>query len=71
MLFEAAGIDPSFIVRRMLSGLLVAEFAASKELSPEIFAELIAEAAKLEPRQHRAERDARHLAAQWLAVIKY
>jgi hypothetical protein len=71
MIFEAAGVEPAFTVRRMLSDALVGTLAAGKTIASSKLAELLADAARSEPRTHRAGQDARHLAAQWRAVLEY
>jgi len=70
LMFDAAGFEPVFTIRRMLADLLIAQRAAAVSIPAEVFKVLLAKAGDTIPRTHRAEQDARHLAAQWLAVIQ-
>jgi hypothetical protein len=69
-LFEEAGLDPSFTIRRMDAQVLIAELAANRGLYADAYVQAKAVAARLAPRMHRAEADARYLVILWNAVAR-
>jgi len=69
-LFDSAGITPKFAIRRMLSDVLVRQFAASRRIGPDAYMELLAQTRLLWPPTHRAGPDARYWAHAWLAIMR-
>lgn len=65
LLFDAAGLEPTFIVRKTDARILISERAADRGLNEAVYARAKALVAELAPRRHRAEADARHLAVLW------
>lgn len=65
LLFDAAGIEPTFVVRRTDARILISQAAADRGLDEAAYARVKILAAKMAPRPHRAEADARHLALLW------
>lgn len=66
--FDAAGVDPAFTIRRVDARVLIAQRAAKIGLGEDAFTRVKAEANALAPRRHRAEADACHLAIRWKLV---
>lgn len=70
LLFDAAGIEPTFIVRKTDATVLISRVAGDRGLDEAAHARAKAKAADLAPRLHRAEADARHLAVLWDIVSR-
>lgn len=69
LLFEAAGLEPTFIVRKTDARVLISQRAAERGLDDAAYARARALATELAPRRHRAEADARHLAVLWNIIL--
>ncbi len=67
-MFEEAGDDPAFTIRRTHADIVMGERAARFGWDGPGLARVTAEALQLAPRTHRAEADARHLAQLWLML---
>jgi hypothetical protein len=63
-MFDAAGLDPAFRVRRTDPAVLIEQLAGDRA----IYAEAKRHASRKAPPKHRAEADARHWAALWAQV---
>lgn len=70
LLFDAAGLEPTFLVRRTDARVLISRVAGDRGLDEAAYARAKAKAADLAPRRHRAEADARHLAVLWNIVAR-
>jgi len=70
LLFGAAGFEPDFSIRRNDARILISQAAADRGLDETTYARAEASAAELEPRLHRAEADARHLAFVWNIIAR-
>lgn len=68
LLFDAAGLEPTFTIRRTDARVLVSRAAAARGLDEAAYARAKSLAAEMAPRRHRAEADARHLALLWNIV---
>lgn len=71
LLFDAAGLDPFFTVRRTSADILISQAAAGRGMDRATYASTEALAAEQAPRRHRAEADARHLAFFWHNVTHH
>ncbi len=69
-LFDAAGLEPTFLVRRTDARVLISRVAGDRGLDEAAYARAKAKAVALAPRRHRAEPDARHLAVLWNIVAR-
>jgi hypothetical protein len=67
LLFTAAGIEPQFTVS-MNAKEIIAGIVARRHLHADALAHAREVAGKLAARRHRAEADARHLAAIWQVI---
>ena len=67
-LFEEAGIDPSFTVRRTDANVLVLQLASNHGWSAQQYAAAEQAVERVSPRTHRAEADARYWAVLWQLV---
>ena len=67
-LFDEAGVEPAFQLRRTAAEALISAHAAKLGLSADAYDRAKREAASKAPRRHRAESDARHLAVLWAAI---
>ncbi len=65
LLFDAAGLEPTFIIRRTDARVLISQVAGDRGFDEAAYARAKAKAMDLAPRRHRAEPDARHLAVLW------
>jgi hypothetical protein len=70
LLFEAAGLEPAFTIRKVDARILIAQSAVNRGLDEATYARAKAQAAELAPRRHRAEADARHLAVLCDSVVR-
>ena len=66
LLFEAAGLEPDFRVRRTDPEVLIASLAGDRAR----YVEAKREAARIAPTKHRAEADARHWAVLWAIIAR-
>lgn len=62
-IFNSAGLDPAFTIRRMDAEVLILELAKLRGLDAGNYERARLKAKRLAPRIHRAGADARHLAA--------
>lgn len=65
-LFDAAGIEPQFWVRRIDPAVLIERLAGDRAA----YAEAQRTALRLAPPRHRAEADARHWAVLWAMIVR-
>jgi hypothetical protein len=70
IIFDEAGPEPSFTIRRTSADVLTAQFAANLGWDTVSYEAAKAEADRISPRTHRAEADARHLAVLWDIISK-
>ncbi|HET9148395.1 MAG TPA: hypothetical protein VFN77_10110 [Acetobacteraceae bacterium] len=70
LLFDAAGVEPSFTIRRTDARILISQAAGERGLDEAAFSRAKVRAAEMAPRRHRAEADARHLAVLWTIVAR-
>jgi len=68
LLFDAAGFEPTFTIRRTDARVLISQAAADRGLDEAAYARAKALATETAPRRHCAEADARHLALIWHIV---
>jgi hypothetical protein len=68
IIFEEAGPDPTFTIRRTHADVLVAQLAAKLGWDSASYEAAKAEADCISPRTHRAEADARHWAMFWRII---
>jgi hypothetical protein len=61
-IFAAAGLEPTFTIRRMDAEILISELAVNRGMDAAAYSQAKSKAEQLVPRTHRAEADARHLA---------
>jgi hypothetical protein len=67
-IFGEADSDPSFTIRRTHADVLIGNLAVARGWTLAAYEAAKEEAARLAPRTHRAEADARHLALLWQTV---
>jgi hypothetical protein len=65
-LFDAAGIEPEFWVRRTGPGILIARLAEDRAT----YAKAKRQALRIAAPNHRAEADARHWAVLWAMIAR-
>jgi hypothetical protein len=65
-LFDAAGIEAEFLVRRTDPAVLIGARAGDRA----IYAEAKRKALRMAPPNHRAEADARHWAVLWAMIAR-
>jgi hypothetical protein len=65
-LFEAAGLEPEFVVRRTDAAVLIKALVGDRA----VYAEAKRQALRIAPPTHRAEADARHWAVLWAMVAR-
>ena len=70
LIFAAAGLEPTFTLPRLDARTLIAGLATERGMDAATLAQAKADAARLAPRRHRAEADARHLAVFWKIVAQ-
>ncbi len=68
LMFDEAGVDPGFVIRRMHADVLMRQLAPTRGWTSPGYESSKREAARACPRTHRAEADARHLAVLWQIV---
>ena len=70
IIFDEAGLDPAFTIRRTHADVLIAQLAAKLGWDSASYVAAKAETDRISPRTHRAEADARHLAVLWRTISK-
>jgi hypothetical protein len=70
ILFDDAGAEPTFAISRLHTGVLTAQLAAEHGWDSTAYEAAKADAARISPKAHRAEADARHLAVLWHIISK-
>jgi hypothetical protein len=70
IIFEEAGPEPTFTIRRTSADVLTAQLAVRLGWNTVSYEAAKAEADRSSPRTHRAEADAHHLAALWRIISK-
>ena len=70
LLFTTAGVEPTFRISKIDARVLISQAAAESGLDEAASACAKALAIEIAPRRHRAEPDARHLAALWNIVTR-
>jgi hypothetical protein len=70
IVFDEAGLDPAFTIRRTHADVLLAQLAAKLEWDSASYEASKIKADRISPRTHRAEVDARHLAVLWRMISK-
>ena len=70
VIFDEAGPEPTFTIRRTSADVLTAQLAAKLGWNTVSYEAAKAEADRSSPRTHRAEADARHLAVHWHIISK-
>jgi len=68
LVFEAAGLEPTFTIRETDARLFISRLAADRCIDADAYARARESATQREPRRHRAEADARHLATLWWII---
>jgi hypothetical protein len=68
IIFDEAGLDPAFTIRRTDADVLTSQLAAKLRWDSASYEAAKSEADRLSPRTHRAEADARHLAVLWRII---
>jgi hypothetical protein len=68
IIFEEAGPDPAFTIRRTHADVLIAQLAVKLGWDSASYEAAKAEANRISPRTHRAEADARHWAVLWRMI---
>ena len=67
-MFEAAGVEPDFTIRRMSAEVLIEQLANERGMNAGDLERARAWAVQVSPRRHRAGADACHLARLWNIV---
>jgi hypothetical protein len=70
IIFDEAGLDPAFTIRRTDADVLTSQLAAKLRWDSASYEAAKSEADRISPRTHRAEADARHLAVLWRIISK-
>jgi len=70
IVFEEAGCDPAFTVRRMHADELIGNLAVNRGWTPAAYEIIKEETTRRAPRTHRAADDALHLALLWRLVSR-
>jgi hypothetical protein len=70
IIFDEAGPDPAFTIRRTHADVLIAQLAMKLGWDSASYEAAKAVADRISPRTHRAEADARHLAVLWRMISK-
>jgi hypothetical protein len=70
IIFDEAGPDPAFTIRRLHANILTTQVAAKLGWTSASYETANTEAARIAPRTRRAEDDARHLAVRWQIIAK-
>jgi hypothetical protein len=67
-MFDAAGLEPTFRVRKLLATLHVQKLADELSVPASSFIQMQRASERISPRIHRAEADARYWATLWLTM---
>jgi hypothetical protein len=70
IIFDEAGLDPIFTIRRTHADVLIAQLATKLGWDSASYEAAKAVADRISPRTHRAEADARHWAVLWRTISK-
>ena len=70
IIFDEAGLDPAFTIRRTYADVLTSQLAAKRGWNSASYEAAKSEADRISPRTHRAEADARHWAVLWRTISK-
>ena len=70
LIFAAARLQPTFALPRMDAKTLIAKLATERGMDAAALGQAKVDAARLAPRRHRAEADARNLAVLWNTVAQ-
>jgi hypothetical protein len=70
IIFDEAGPDPTFTIRRLHANVLISQLEAKLGWDSAAYKAAMTEAARMSPRAHRAEADARHLAVLWQIISR-
>ena len=70
IIFDEAGLDPTFTIRRTRADVLIAQLATKLGWDSASYEAAKAIADRISPRTHRAEADAHHLAVLWRMISK-
>jgi hypothetical protein len=70
IIFDEAGLDPAFTIRRTYADVLIAQLARKRGWDSASFEAAKSEADRNSPSTHRAEADARHWAVLWCMISK-
>ena len=70
IIFDEAGLDPAFTIRRTYADVLTSQLAAKLGWDSASYEAAKSEADRNSPRAHRAETDARHWAVLWRMISK-
>jgi hypothetical protein len=70
IIFDEAGPDPAFTIRRTHADVLISQLAAKLGWDSAGYEAAKSEADDISPRTHRAEADARHWAVLWRMISK-
>ncbi len=70
IIFDEAGPDEAFTIRKFHANALISQLAARLGWDSDHYEAAKSEAARISPRTHRAEADARHLAVLWQIISK-
>ena len=68
--FDEAGFEPDFIIRRTYAQVLCQRVAAERGLNGVALGNIFADAGRVSPRTHRAEADAKFWATVWRGIVK-
>jgi hypothetical protein len=68
IVFDEAGLDPAFTIRRFHADVFLAQLAAQLGWASTAYRAAKQQAARLSPPTHRAEADARHWAVLWRII---
>jgi hypothetical protein len=70
IIFDEAGLDPAFTIRRTYAHMLIARLAMKLGWDSASYEAAKSEADRISPKMHRAEADARHWAVLWRMISK-
>ena len=70
IIFDEAGPEPTFTIQRLHANVLISQLAAKLGWDSAGYEAAKTEAARISPRTHRAEADARNLAVLWQTISR-
>ena len=70
IIFDEAGLDPAFTIRRTYAHMLIARLAMKLGWDSTSYEAAKSEADRISPKMHRAEADARHWAVLWRMISR-